>query len=344
MQDAKVSTSTYRLAFALLSIFPPAALGNHALAQEKLVVLNSEAAEAAVVDPTTHQILARLPTGLGPREVALSPDGRLAYVANYGLGGNGRGTVTVLDLQRYRVLATYRPGTYAFLHDIRVSRNGRRLWLTAEADSGIIEMDAASGAILMFWRTGGAKSHTLVTSPDSRRLYVANAHSDSVTVIDRLTTVPKRIATGREPEGLDISPNGLELWVSNRGDHTITIIHAKRYRVLETIESGGRDPVRLRFSPDGSEVWVSNRESRSVTIFDAFTREVLGSVELDAEPQSVVFSPDGRRALVSAPQVNKVYVVDVERREVTASFRSGEGPYGMAWSILGGLDRSAVTR
>lgn len=305
--------------------------------QEKLVVVNSRSSEAAVIDPVTRQILAQLPTGPRPRQVAVSPDGRYAYVAGYGtstLPTAETATVTVLDLVEGRVRSTYSP-QYRNLHDVRVSPDGERLWLTAEADSGIVELDAATGTVLMLWKTGGAKSHTLVSTPNGRKLFVANKDSDSVTVINRLTVVAKRIATGAEPEGLDIAPNGRELWVANRGDHTVTVINARKDRPDTTMTSGGIEPVRLRFTPDGSEVWVSNWGSRTVTIFDRTSRELLATVAFEVRPWDIVFSADGGQAFVSAPERNEIHVVDTTTRLVGGSFFAGSEPLGMAWSSWG---------
>ena len=44
-----------------------------------LVVLNKSDHEACLVDPASHKVLTKLPTGLGPHEVAVSPNGRFAY-------------------------------------------------------------------------------------------------------------------------------------------------------------------------------------------------------------------------------------------------------------------------
>ncbi len=65
----------------LLLVFPLAA------AADVLVVLNKSDHQAALVNPATYEVLAKLPTGKGPHEVAASPDGRYAYVSNYGLFG-----------------------------------------------------------------------------------------------------------------------------------------------------------------------------------------------------------------------------------------------------------------
>ena len=330
---------------------------------QALVVVNSKDAQAVLVDPLTQEILARLPTGPDPREVAVSPDGRYAYVtshvgdaalsgdvllgdapapANGSVADSSRfATVTVLDLESRKVLTTFRPGPFGQLHGIWVGHSGERLWMTAEADSGIVELNAHTGEVLMLWKTGGAMSHTVVAGPQNRRVYVANGSSSSITVIDRFTVVPTRIKTGRGPEGLALSPNSGELWVSNRGDHTVTIIDTDDLKELARFPSGGLDPVRLRFHPDGLEVWVANRQSRSIAVIDVASAAVLETIELAVEPRSIVFSAAGDRAFVSSPLSHEVYMIDVATRTVLGSFRSGSAPHGLAWSHLGGARADA---
>ena len=55
-----------------------------------LVALNKNDATLAIIDPVTMKVTAKVPTGDGPHEVVLSPDGKIAYVANYGAQVAGR--------------------------------------------------------------------------------------------------------------------------------------------------------------------------------------------------------------------------------------------------------------
>src|ERR1700752_2007735 len=64
-----------------------AADASKAPASDLLVVLNKSDHQAALVDPRSHAVVAKIPTGRGPHEVAISPDGRTAYVSNYGAFG-----------------------------------------------------------------------------------------------------------------------------------------------------------------------------------------------------------------------------------------------------------------
>lgn len=358
----------------MLSIVLAGAIGAPPLAgQSTLVVLDSHDAQAILVDPATRTVVARLPTGPDPREVAISPDGRFAYVTSYewetvaerpeleraarrGLArgprieqgaaaaqweaarlarpprGPGRSPplVTVLDLANRRVHAVFRPGPYRRVHGIRVGRDGARLWMTAEADSGVVELDARTGEVLMLWKTGGAKSHTLAVSPDNRRIYVANSGSDSITVIDRVTVVPRRVPAGRGPEGLALTADGSELWVTNRADHTVTILKTSGMREIATFPSGGAEPVRIRFTPDGNEAWVTNRRGRTVSVFDVASAALLETVAVEGEPRSLAFSPEGSLAFVTLPAEGRVSVIEVATRRVVGSVPTGGGPHGVA--------------
>src|SRR5262245_54694854 len=62
-----------------------------------LLVLNKSESMLAIVDPASRQVVARVPTGESPHELAVSADGKLAFVANYGSRTPGH-TISVIDL------------------------------------------------------------------------------------------------------------------------------------------------------------------------------------------------------------------------------------------------------
>ena len=121
--------------FALFVLSFPAAAAT-------LVVLNKSEHTASLIDPDSGKTLAKLPVGRGPHEVIVSPDGRTAYVSNFGpygicppgdtmckLSGN---TITVLDLVGRTVKATYDYGTNRGQHGSDVSKDGKHIWVTSE--------------------------------------------------------------------------------------------------------------------------------------------------------------------------------------------------------------------
>ena len=311
-------------------------------AGEGLLVLAKSSREALLVDVSTLATRTTFPTGEGPHEVAVSPDGRRAYVTNYGLHGVFRpgekpagdpgSTVTVLDLGAGTVAGTFELGSQAKPHGVAVSRDGSRLWVTCEGQQAVVELDARDGTRLRTWATGQAVSHMLVATPDDRKLYVASIGSGTVTVIDRASGATSVIPSGDGTEGIDVTPDGREVWATNRGAGTITVIDTGTDRVVATVSSGGAMPIRVRFAPSGKEAWVSNARSNAVVVLDVASRRPLASVRVGAMPVGLVISPDGKRVFVAATNSNQVFVIDAARRAVVTSFRPGEEPDGMAWA------------
>jgi YVTN family beta-propeller protein len=313
-----------------------------------LVVVSGAAPEAMLIDPYQRKMLGRFPTGPDPREVALSPDGRFAYITSYGLvpgaservantgtdPGPGEAAITVLDIAQRRVHAVFDLGEYSSFESIRIGNKGDRLWMTSSQD-GIIEVDAHTGEVKMLWKSGGVDPSTLTLSSDNRKIYVSNTGSDQVTMIDRVTVVPTSMAVGSRPEGLSLSRDGRELWVANSGDNTISVLTARRLKHDATFPSGGIRPTRLRFHPAGREVWVSHAGSREVIVIDVASAGVIGRIPIDGEPRSIAFSSDGLTAYVSVPGSSRVDVLDVARREVVAALEAGQTPTGLAWSEFG---------
>jgi YVTN family beta-propeller protein len=309
---------------------------------EMLIVLNKSDHDAALVDPSTYEVIAKLPTGKGPHEVAVSPDGRWAFVANYGAfavfrdgerprmqAGN---TITVLDLKDRSVRATFDLGENTRPHGIWTSKDGSRFWVTCEGAQTVLEIDTTTGKILEKWNTDQQVSHMLVPTPDEAKLYVANIGSGSVTVIDRESGTVRHIATGDGAEGIDVSPEGKHVWVSNRGDNTISVVDVATDEIVASMDSGGKMPIRVKFTPDGRQVWVSNARSNSVSVFDAASRKRLGTAEVGAVPVGIQMSPDGKRAFVANTNADQVTVFDVENRKVLRTFTTGKEPDGMAWA------------
>lgn len=310
---------------------------------QTLVVLNKSDATASLINPATGETITTLPVGRGPHELAISPDGKTAYVANFGRFGvyppgdtmhtKPGNTITVLDLAARRVKATHDYGTHTGQHGAAVSKDGSRVWLTSETPNALLEIDASNGKLLNVWPTNQQRTHLVVPSPDEKRFYVTNTVSGSLTIIDRATGLAKSIPIGAGAEGISVSPDGKEVWVAWRNDSKISIVSTANDAVVETISAGGEGPQRVQFTPDGSQVWSSNVRSNTLTVFDAKTRKLVGTVPVGAGPAGIVFSPDGKRGYFALSGAHQVAVIDVAARKVERTITTGREPDGIAWSI-----------
>jgi YVTN family beta-propeller protein len=328
----------------LLDALPVAGAPSQASPVETLVVLNKSEHSASLIDPATGATIVKLPVGRGPHELALSPDGRTAYVANFGrfgvfpagdtmhtVAGN---TMTVIDVVGRKVKTTYDFGTHTGEHGVAVSRDGAHIWVTSETPNALMDVDAATGRIDRVWPTQQERTHLVVPAPGDKTFYITNTVSGSVSVIDRESGSVRTIPTGAGAEGITVSPDGREVWVAWRNDSKISVISTATGAIVETFAAGGEGPQRVQFTPDGAQVWASNVRSNTLTVFDARTRKLLGSVPVGAGPGGIVFSSDSRRGYFALAGANRIAVVDVASRTVLRNIETGLEPDGIALSIV----------
>ncbi len=331
---------TFRV-ISMVALLAACAFVPRAWADTVVVACKSEF-QLALVDPATENVLVRLPTGRGPHEVAVSPDGRTAYVSNFGRysvypagdtehdkAGN---TITVIDLVERKVKNRFDLGTHTGPHGMIVSHDGKLVWVTTETPQAVLELDSATGKILHVWNTTQVRSHMIVTTPNEMKFYVTNTVSGSVSVIDKSTGEVKLLSSGPGTEGIAISPDGKEVWAASRLDGKISVISTATDTIVASFFSRGKSPKRMEFTPDGSQVWVTNSGSSQTTVFDAHSRELIESLTTSKDPSGVSISPDGRRAYITNSAANVLTFVDVATRKILSTMPIGSDPDGVAWS------------
>ena len=308
-----------------------------------LVVLNKSEHSVSLIDAESGKTIAKVPVGRGPHEAIVSPDGRTAYISNFGRYNNpcpqgdtgcrdAGNTISVIDLPNRKVTRTFDFGTNTGQHGSLVSRDGKYVWVTSETPQSLLEIDASTGKIVNQWMTKQDRSHMVVVTPDERKFYVSNTVSGSVSVIDRGTGAVKVITIGKGAEALSISPDGSEVWVGMPVDNKIAVISTAKDAIVETFESGGKQPQRVRFTPDGKDVWVSHVAANTLTVIDAKSRKVVANVSVGKRPQGIVFSPDGGRGYFALSGENQVAVVDLPGRKLIQNFETGLDPDGIAYA------------
>lgn len=284
-----------------------------------LVLASMGDSTVALIDGVTHATLATLGTGKGPHEVRIAPDGRSAYVAA------GR-TLTAVDLTTRSVRAQFALGEDS-VHDIRVSRDGSRLWAACAGTQSVLELDARTGEVLRRYGTGQQGSWFVEITPDERKLYTPNMEGRSVSVIDRATGAVKTLPFDFPVYGIDVTPDGRQVWITGRD---VVVIDTATDTVLATVPAPERDTGRIRLTPDGRTAVVAL--ARSLAVFDVPTRRLLRVAGLGAEPKVLTLSADGRRAFLSNPDADSVSVVDLAEGRQVGTFATGKKPDGLGWA------------
>jgi YVTN family beta-propeller protein len=300
-----------------------------------LLVLNKFEDTLALVDPATHSVIARIPVGLGPHEVAVSADGRTAVVCNYGSAQAPGNSLSVIDLVERKERQRVDLGGFWRPHGIAESRG--KFFFTSELSRTVARFDPATGRIDWVMGTGQSIGHMLALTPDARQLYVANIFSDTATALalggPPTPAAITHIPVGPKPEAVDVSPDGREAWVGHNDDGGISVIDTATNKVVHVIRAA-QMPIRVKFTPDGARALVSDPKAGEFLVLDARARTVLKRLPLDGAPVGILVTPDGRHAYIARMQAGTVAVFDLEKLEIVADFKPGEGPDGLAWSSL----------
>ena len=301
----------------------------------RLLVLDKTGNRLAVVDPATYKVLATVPTGEAPHEIAVSADGKTAYISNYGRATPGSSLsvvdlVTTKEIKRVALSGLCRP------HGVVVA--GGKVWFTSEESRAIASYDPASGAVDWVQGTGQTDSHMLVVTRDGKKTYVANIGSDTVTVFDLAAQTDKskaagvaHIAVGKEPEAIALAPSGTEVWVGQNEDGHISIIDTATDKVKATFKIADM-PIRIAFTPDGKHALVTDARAHELIVVNAATRKEVKRIKIGQTPVGVLVAPDGKRAFVSTFDDGKVVVINLTTFKVITRIALGN-PDGLAWRI-----------
>ena len=196
----------------------------HAQAQSpgRLLVLLRDASALAIVDPASGTVLARVPTGRDPHEVTASADGRLAFVASMVDG------ISVIDISAQEEIRRVDPGPGSQTHDVLFAAG--KVYFTIEGYKSIGRYDPSTNQIDWTLGIGQDGTHMLVLDQGRDTLFMPNTGSNSVTMVEGIMAGPARATLtdipvpGDTPEGIDLSPDGREIWTATRSDGGVSII------------------------------------------------------------------------------------------------------------------------
>ncbi len=308
-----------------------------------LLVANREdvAGSVSLFDLPTGREIARVPIGSGwPHEIAVSPDGRLALTAEYGLESPGE-RVVVIDIPEGRAVGSIAMGPGTKPHDSVFLPDNRHAIITLETTDELALVDVMSRTVVRRFPIGdGAREgHMITLSPDAKRIYVGGRVSGTVSAVSvDDNTAPAVIPTGAGAEAIAVADTG-EVWVLNQDANTISVIDPRTLTILQTFASATQ-PRRLASLPGGRMAVVNgNADASGIRIYDATTRAVLDEVGIPGERVGAGgfgFLTIAGSAFVSTRADGRILLYDLDQtRQPPRAFATGHAtPDGMAWSPL----------
>ena len=310
-----------------------------------IAVANRSEHVISLVNAETYQVVAKIDSGKGPHEVTtLGSTGFAA--ASYGVYNDVADVAKTPRQLKFKFEPSDGVVSYDFVgkkqstfsldecnrpHGIEASSSRNLLWVTCEDEHIVLEMEQSTGEISRRWNTNANGSHIVLFDEQRDQLYVGNVGSGGISIINRRTGKTKVLKTGKGAEGLAITPDGKQLWVTNTQGNTITVIDIDKESVLKTFKSNGRFPVKIAITPNGEEAWLTQNNSRELSVFDTEEFRMVKTIPLQSAPLGLLMSPDGERVFITLPRLDRVEVYDTTTKERIASFSPGIEPDGMSW-------------
>ncbi|MCA9605785.1 MAG: YncE family protein [Myxococcales bacterium] len=257
--------------------------------------------------PELH-VAARAATGVQPKSVNVSPDGRRVVVCNF--GRPDRENVFVYDAETLE-----RTGLVEFegnAVESAFSPDGAVLYVSNFRRHVVEVIDFASLEVRSEIAVG-TNPKTIAVSADGGTLYVANYFDQSVSVVDVAEGRElRRLRTGSRPRGLGVMADGTLLAAAFHGD----VIH--HFPAGATAESEHWDVCRyprdiLPF-PDGQGFYLTCSLGRiGFYRLDGGGR-AFGLAPTGRNPRSIGRTADGRFVGVANFTSSDVTIIDTERR------------------------------
>jgi DNA-binding beta-propeller fold protein YncE len=298
-----------------------------------IVVTNKAPATATIIDLATGRILATLPTGNGPHEIVLTRDGRTAVVSDYGTGPAPGSTLTILDVPSKRIVRTMSLGEYTRPHGLVLLPGDSIVAVTSEATRNLVLVHITRAEIVRVIATTQDRSHMVGVTADGKRGWTGNIGSNSITELDlERGTSLRTIAVPAQPEAINVTPNGSEVWVGSNATGDVSVVNTRTGEV-RTAASGFGWPYRVAFTPDTATVLLPDLRNEALRIVDRKTfAEQVRLPLAGTGPQGIVITPDGRYAFLSFSKLAKVAVLDLRTRAVIREIDAGLTPDGVAYT------------
>ncbi len=161
--------------------------------------------------------------------------------------------------------------------------------------------------------SAGTNPYAVAVNPVTNKIYVANAVSNNVTVIDGATNAATPVSAGSRPVAVAVNPVTNKIYVANcgsacavsgSGNGDVTVIDGATN--MTTTVSAGSAPIAVAVNPVTNKIYVANGVSNNVTVIDGATNATT--------PVSAGSNPD---AVAVNPVTNKIYVANNSSANVT---------------------------
>jgi YVTN family beta-propeller protein len=307
-------------------------------ARPLVYVPNSESNTVDVIDPRTYRVVERFDVGGLPQHVVPAWNLKTLYVTDdlgnsltpidprtgrpgkpipvtdpYNMYFTPDGRYAIVVAERLGRLDFRDPTTFALRRSVHVpcrgvdhmdfSADGSYLLASCEFSGQLVKVDLAPihvAGVLDLPDGANGMPQDVKVSPDGRVFYVADMRANGVWKVDggRLRVLGF-LDTGAGAHGLYPSRNARDLYVTNRGEGSISVISfGTGAQVAKWRIPGGGSPDMGGVSADGRVLWVSGRYDAVVYAISTRNGRLLARIPVGQGPHGLCVWPQpGRHSL-----------------------------------------------
>ncbi len=261
---------------------------------KKLWVAQDLGDQLTLIDPATGKEGETIHVD-DPYNMYYTPDGKYAIVM-----AEREKRLDFRDAQTMKVVNRV-PVNCRGVNHADFSPDGRYMIATCEFSSEIIKVDIPAQKVLahLTLEPKGMPQDCRI-SPDGKVFYIANMESNGVHIIDgdsfkQIGFLP----TGKGAHGIYFSRDSKYMYVSNRGEGTVSLVDmATRKVATKWVIPGGGSPDMGDVSADGKKLWLSGRYNSEVYVFDTSNGNLLARIKVGDSPHGLcVYPQPGRYSL-----------------------------------------------
>ncbi|MFB7912956.1 beta-propeller fold lactonase family protein [Streptomyces sp. NPDC056061] len=247
------------------------------------------------IDPATGKVGRAVPVS-DPYNLYFTPDGKYAVV----MASMDRQLV-FRDAHTMKTAKTV-PVDCAGVNHTDFSADGRYFIVSCEFSGELLKVDTAKMEVVAKQKLPlhGAMPQDVKLSPDGGTFYIADMIANGVWALDgEKFTTPKLLPTGKGAHGLYVSRDSEEMYISNRGEGTISVFDFAGRRLVKkwTLPNGG-SPDMGGVSADGKVLWLSGRYNSEVYAIDTASGRQLARIPVGSGPHGLAVYPQpGRYSL-----------------------------------------------
>jgi YVTN family beta-propeller protein len=300
-----------------------------ASAAQLAVVGERDTDHVSFVNTATNKLVGGpVEAGDGPTSVAITPDGKYAYVTD-----SEDETVSVIEIGlRHNVATIEKVGEEP--SGIAITPDGKYAYVTVGGGNKVAVISTQTKKVVKSLAVG-LKPTGVAISSTGKFAYVANYLDNDVEVIntETMTLAPGGpIKVGKGPMGIEFTPGGTAYVVDELGMEVSAINTATRNVTGIPLSKESGEPQGIAISPDGTEAYVVGLGTGPISVLNTGTNRVTDEIEVAGEPQEVAFAANGKTVYVTEAKSPQVQTINVETGRVTGSpiALPGEFPTGIA--------------